>query len=142
MIGLSIHSVLEGMPIVEAFDENFRQAFVLGIVVHKIPIAITLLTLFLHFGMKPGKAFLLLFLFSLMTPLGSLLSRFIQEVTLQDISRYYRYVMAIVVGIFLHVSTSILFETDETHQYNYRKFGSVIGGIGMAFAITLIGHAH
>jgi len=142
MIGLSIHSILEGMPIVESFDSHLRHTFVTGIVIHKIPVAITLLTLFLHYGMKPRKAFLLLFVFSLMTPLGSLLSRFIAEVTQQDITYYYRYIMAVVVGIFLHVSTSILFETDETHQYNYRKFGSVIVGIGMAFAIALIGHGH
>lgn len=142
MIGLSIHSFLEGMPIVETFDTELRHTLVLGIVVHKVPIAIALLTLFLHYGMTIRRAFILLFIFSLMTPLGSLTSRFLQMVTLQDLSHYFHYVMAVVVGIFLHVSTSILFEADESHQYNLRKFLTVILGIAFAFGIALLGHAH
>ncbi|MBC8315644.1 MAG: ZIP family metal transporter [Bacteroidetes bacterium] len=142
MIGLSIHTFLEGMPIVEAFDTQLRHIFVLGIVVHKVPIAIALLTLFLHYGMNARKAFLLLFIFSLMTPLGSITSRLLQGALVQDISHYFNYVMAVVVGIFLHVSTSILFETDETHHYNYKKFLTVILGIAVAFGIALLGHGH
>jgi len=142
MIGLSIHSFLEGMPIVEAFDTELRHTFVMGIVIHKIPIAITLLTLFLHYGMSTRKAFSLLLIFSLMTPLGSITSRFVQGVVMHDISHYFNYVMAVVVGIFLHVSTSILFEADESHQYNFQKFFTIILGIAIAFGIALLGHGH
>ena len=38
------------------------------------------------------------------------------------------YIMAVVIGIFLHVSTSILFETGENHKYNLRKFITVCLG--------------
>ena len=142
MIGLSIHTFLEGMPIVEAFDTQLRHTLVLGIIIHKVPIAIALLTLFLHYGMSARKAFLLLFVFSLMTPLGSITSRLIQGAFVQDISHYFNYVMAVVVGIFLHVATSILFEADESHQYNFKKFLTVILGIAVAFGIALLGHGH
>ncbi|MFC2101688.1 ZIP family metal transporter [Bacteroidota bacterium] len=142
MLGLCIHAFLEGMPIVPSFDPETRNILVTGIIIHNIPISLALITLFLHYGMKRGKALGLLLLFSLMTPIGSMVSRFIQEATLQDISHYFNYAMALVIGIFLHVSTSILFETEENHQYNLRKFLTVILGLAVAFAITFFGHAH
>ncbi|TSA23820.1 MAG: hypothetical protein D4R67_12875 [Bacteroidetes bacterium] len=142
MIGLSIHSFLEGMPIVDSFNDHLRNTLVVGIIVHKVPIAITLLTLFLHYGMPFRKAFFLLFIFSLMTPLGSLASYVVQAVIIQDLSHYFHYVMAVVVGIFLHVSTSILFEADETHQYNWKKFLTIVLGIAFAFSIAFLGHGH
>jgi len=142
MLGLCIHAFLEGMPIVPSFDPETRNILIAGIVIHNIPISLTLVSLFLHYGMKRGKAIGLLLVFALMTPLGSLVSQVIQEATLNDISHYFNYAMAIVIGIFLHVSTSILFETEENHQYNLRKFLTVILGLAVAFAITFFGHAH
>ncbi|NQV01249.1 MAG: ZIP family metal transporter [Bacteroidia bacterium] len=142
MIGLCIHAFLEGMPIVPSFDPETRNILVTGIIIHNIPISITLVGLFLHYGMKRGRAMGLLLVFALMTPLGSVVSQFIQEATLQDISHYFNYAMALVIGIFLHVSTSILFETEENHQYNLRKFLTVILGLAVAFGISFIGHAH
>lgn len=142
MIGLSIHSFLEGMPIVDAFDPHLRNAFVTGILVHKIPIAVTLFTLFIHYGMSARKAFWLLFIFSLMTPLGSASSWILQETIVQNMGQFFRYIMAVVVGIFFHVATSILYETAENHQYNFQKFLMVILGMAMAFAIALLGHGH
>jgi len=142
MLGLCIHAFLEGMPIVPSFDPETRNILITGIIIHNIPISLTLVTLFLHYGMKRWRAIGLLFVFALMTPLGSLLSQFIQGATLNDISHYFNYAMALVIGIFLHVSTSILFEAGENHQYNMRKFLTVILGLAVAFAITFFGHAH
>ncbi|MBE0647281.1 MAG: ZIP family metal transporter [Bacteroidales bacterium] len=142
MVGLCTHAFLEGMPIVPSFDPETRNILVTGIIIHNIPISLALVTLFLHYGMTKGRAVGLLLIFALMTPLGSLVSQFIQAATLQDISHYFNYAMALVIGIFLHVSTSILFETEENHQYNFRKFLTVILGLAVAFAITYFGHAH
>jgi hypothetical protein len=36
--------------------------------------------------------------------------------------------MALVVGIFLHISTTILFETEENHKFNMVKFIAIIIG--------------
>jgi len=140
MTGLCIHAFLEGAPIIPSIDTGTRNMLVMGIIVHNIPISLTLIILFIHYGMKRGRAALLLIIFSLMTPLGSILSQFLQEVTLQDISYYLNYVMAVVIGIFLHVSTSILFETEENHQVNLRKFMTVILGLALAFGVSFLGH--
>jgi zinc transporter ZupT len=142
MTGLSIHSFLEGMPIVEGCDPDLRRTLVTGIVIHNIPITITLLALFLHYGMSVRKAFFLLLVFALMTPLGSVASRILQHFTVSDLTIYFTCALAMVVGIFLHVSTSILFETEESHQYNFQKFATIFVGIAVAFGVSMISHVH
>jgi len=72
-----------------------------------------------------------------MTPLGSIFSTIIQSLQQTNISQYFDYALAVVIGIFLHVSTSILFETSEEHQYNLKKFGVVLAGLATAFLITV-----
>jgi ZIP family metal transporter len=46
---------------------------------------------------------------------------------------YHNLMSAVVVGIFLHISSVILFETSENHQFNYRKLGVIVIGFAMAF---------
>ena len=138
LTGLCIHSFLEGMPIVGAFTMGIQHTLVLGIVIHNIPISLTLMSLFLHYGLSRKRALFFLVVFALMTPLGSILSNLIHLVTAASLSIYFNYIMAVVIGIFLHVSTSILFETEENHQYNLQKFITVCFGILVAFGLSLI----
>jgi zinc transporter ZupT len=140
LTGLCIHAFLEGMPIVPAFDPATRHILVTGIIIHNIPISLALVSLLLHYGMTRRKALGLLGIFALMSPLGSVASRLMQEAVIRDISAYFHYVMAVVIGIFLHVSTSILFETEEHHRYNLRKFLTVILGLAVAFGVSFLGH--
>ena len=79
-----------------------------------------------------------LVIFALMTPLGSILSNVIHLLSSTSIGVYFNYIMAVVIGIFLHVSTSILFETEENHRYNLQKFVTVCFGILVAFGLSLI----
>jgi hypothetical protein len=41
-------------------------------------------------------------------------------------------ILAIVVGMFLHISTTIIFETSENHRVNLIKLGAVISGLVLA----------
>jgi zinc transporter ZupT len=138
LIGLCIHSFLEGMPIVGAFTTGIQHTLVLGIVIHNIPISLTLMSLFLHYGLSKRRALFFLVVFSLMTPLGSLVSNIIHLLSAASLTVYFNYIMAVVIGIFLHVSTSILFETEENHRYNLQKFVTVCFGILVAFGLSLI----
>lgn len=138
LTGLCIHSFLEGMPIVGAFTTGIQHTLVLGIVIHNIPISLTLMSLFLHYGLSKKRAMFFLMIFALMTPLGSMLSNIIHVLTAASITIYFNYIMAVVIGIFLHVSTSILFETEENHRYNLQKFITVCFGILVAFGLSLI----
>ena len=48
-----------------------------------------------------------------------------------------------VIGIFMHVSTTILFETSEDHHYNRKKGIAILLGAGLATLGVLIPlHAH
>ena len=138
LTGLCIHSFLEGMPIVGAFTTGIQHTLVIGIVIHNIPISLTLMSLFLHYGLSKRRALFFLVIFALMTPLGSILSNVIHFLSSASIGVYFNYIMAVVIGIFLHVSTSILFETEENHRYNLQKFVTVCFGILVAFGLSLI----
>ncbi len=137
LLGLCIHSFLEGMPIAH-FDTKVQHTLVVGIVVHNIPISLTLMSLFLHYGLTRGKAFLYLAVFALMTPLGSVLGKFLESNIAASLETSFNYILAVVIGIFLHVSTSILFETEENHKYNLQKFITVVVGLAVAFGISLL----
>ena len=138
LAGLCIHAFLEGTPIVDGYDSNIRNTLVTGIIIHNIPISVTLMSLFVHYGCSLRKAFLYLVVFAMMSPAGSIASSFIHLSTASYMTVFYSYMMAVVVGIFLHVSTSILFEASDNHRYNLRKFLTVCLGILVAFGVSLL----
>ncbi len=123
-ISLCIHSFLEGFPIHQHND------MVYGVLVHKIPIA-ALVSMFL-FQSNYSKLQIIAFLlaFAAMTPLGTLISN-----TWEPIADYAHIINAIVIGIFFHISTTILFESGEGHKFNLSKFITIILGVGIAFMI-------
>lgn len=123
-ISLCIHSFLEGFPIHQHND------MVYGILVHKIPIA-TLISMFL-FQSKFSKLQIIAFLvvFTVMTPLGTFISN-----TANLSSNIIHGINAIVIGIFFHISTTILFESGDGHKFNLSKFISIILGVGIAYFI-------
>ena len=40
---------------------------------------------------------------------------------------------AVVVGIFFHISTVILFESTENHKFNIKKFGVIVLGFLISY---------
>ena len=65
-----------------------------------------------------------------MTPLGSYLAGHAQWV-----EAYYAPITSLVIGVFLHISTVILFESSEGHSFNLRKILVIILGILFAYFI-------
>lgn len=123
-VSLSIHAVLEGFPI------HANENLLYGIIVHKIPIAIILTSFFFASNISHLKTFIFLSLFALMTPFGSYLSE-----NVSFLNNYYTEISALVVGIFLHISTTILFESSEGHKFNITKLLVIIAAIGIAYFI-------
>ena len=119
---LCIHSLLEGLPI------ESNDTIIYGILIHKIPIAIILSIFLLGSRIKPLHAGLFMVLFSIMTPLGTFLAH-----TVNILSNYAIYLNALVIGVFLHISTVILFESSEGHKFNLRKLLVIIFGITIAY---------
>tara|TARA_R110002051_G_scaffold8755_2_gene36015 strand:+ start:14704 stop:15375 length:672 start_codon:yes stop_codon:yes gene_type:complete len=123
-ISLCIHSLLEGLPI------GTNNTIIYGILIHKIPIAIILSIFLLGSNIKPFHAGLFVVLFSIMTPLGTYLAH-----TIELLSTYGIYLNALVIGVFLHISTVILFESSEGHKFNLRKLLVIIFGITIAYFV-------
>ena len=120
IIGLSIHAFLEGMPMVD-IDGDLHQGLLYGIVLHNIPIALVLVGLFLNNGYSFWRSLVLLTIFAVMTPLGSLCNLFLipQNEILQSL------LMGVVVGILLHVSVSILFDHDH-NSFSWGKLALIL----------------
>ena len=123
-ISLSIHAILEGLPVQS--NENLLY----GIIVHKIPIAIILTSFFFASSLSHAKTIIFLLLFAFMTPLGSYLAE-----TVPVIENYSTELTALVVGIFLHISTIILFESSEGHKFNFTKLFVILLAIIIAYFI-------
>lgn len=121
-ISLSIHSVLEGVPI----DHNHTMLY--GILIHKIPIAIILSIFLINSKIKSIHALLFMILFSVMTPLGTFLAA-----NVDFLSTISPQLNAVAVGVFLHISTVILFETSEGHKFNLGKLLVIILGVLIAY---------
>ncbi|MDR6300364.1 ZIP family metal transporter [Mesonia maritima] len=121
-VSLCIHALIEGYPI------HTNHHLLYGVVVHKIPVAIIISSFLLTSNLSKGKILFFLILFALMTPLGSLLHQ--HFAVLAEIENY---VHALVIGIFLHVSTTILFESSKNHQFSFSKTISIVVGIAIAY---------
>lgn len=131
MIALSVHSFLEGMPLAGVINET-KKSLATGIFFHNVPIAIALMSMLIQSGQKKANAILWLIVFALMTPIGALTGNLL-EGSFGLITHYSNYLMAIVVGIFLHVSTTILFESSEQHRFHLIKLATILAGMGLAF---------
>ncbi len=120
-ISLCIHSFLEGFPI------HHHNEMVYGVLIHKIPIA-TLITAFLlqsNYSKVQITGFLVVFM--IMTPLGTFISNNMFLPT-----NYIDVINAIVIGIFLHIATTILFEIGEGHKFNLSKLVVICLGVFIA----------
>jgi zinc and cadmium transporter len=133
LIGICIHSFLEGMPL-SANNANLelKNTLLTGIVIHNIPISMVLMGLFVRSGIKKPTAVILLIVFALAAPFGTITSYFIGTEFIKNLTDYSDIILAVVVGIFLHISTTILFETDEHHHFNLYKFIAIILGASVA----------
>ncbi len=123
-ISLCIHSFLEGFPIHQHND------MVYGVLVHKIPIAALMTSYLLQSSFSKVQIVLFLVVFASMTPLGTLISN-----TVELVEGYVYYINAIVIGIFFHISTIILFESSEGHKFNLSKLVVIVLGVVVAYLI-------
>jgi zinc and cadmium transporter len=118
-ISLCIHAFSEGLPIHNA-DDNLLWA----IVIHKIPIAVVLTTFLIQTKYPKKTTYVFLIVFALMSPLGVLFGDKILFFTTYTLE-----ITALIIGVFLHISTIILFESTENHKFNLKKFIAIHLGI-------------
>lgn len=144
MISLCLHAFLEGMPLAH---RAFQNELVFGIALHHIPAAFALGSLLLQTRLSKTAIAVLLAVFALATPLGYMLSYGISAGNLGNLEQHFSKIMAVVIGIFLHISTTILFESSSAdhHTFNRQKLVAVLLGIAVSLLNFLFfgyGHVH
>lgn len=139
MISLCLHGFLEGMPL--AKDQNNELIF--GISLHHIPAAFALASILVQNHFKPKGVIFYIAIFAIMAPAGYYFSLSLSNGGISGMEPYFNKVMGIVIGIFLHISTTILFESSADHKINKRKMLAVLLGIAIALiGFFLAGHNH
>jgi zinc and cadmium transporter len=128
MISLCLHAFLEGMPL--AKDQNNELIF--GIALHHIPAAFALASILVQNHFKAKGVVFYISIFAMMAPVGYYFSLSLSNGSIGGMEPYFNKVMGIVIGIFLHISTTILFESSADHKINKRKMIAVLLGIGVA----------
>ncbi|QNN40345.1 ZIP family metal transporter [Pedobacter roseus] len=136
MISLCLHAFLEGMPLAK----EQHNELIFGISLHHIPAAFALASILMQNHFKKGSIILYLILFAVMAPLGFYVSVGLSNGTIGGLDAYFNKIMGIVIGIFLHISTTILFESSADHKINTRKMIAVLLGIGVALIGFFAGH--
>ena len=129
--GLSIHSFLDGIPVsIKHLEQIGNHSLLYGIALHKIPEGFAMASIFLYSKYKKITVVMVLLLFSLVAPAGALISSYLQDIN----SSFFTILIAIVAGSFLHISTTILFESESTggHNLSYKKIITIILGAGIS----------
>jgi zinc transporter ZupT len=140
LFALCVHAFLEGgmlaQPVGEGpiYDVN---AILLGIALHRAPAAFALMTV-LTFQLNSRKAALPhLIGFSLAAPFGLLLSSYLANHEILS-GTGLMYLYALVSGNFLHISTTIVFESSPEHRFNAKKLAVSIAGALLAVAVEFV----
>ncbi|MBE5319763.1 ZIP family metal transporter [Pedobacter sp. MR2016-19] len=136
MISLCLHAFLEGMPLAK----EQHNELIFGISLHHIPAAFALASILMQNHYKKGSIVFYLIVFAIMAPLGFYVSVGLSNGTIGGLDAYFNKIMGIVIGIFLHISTTILFESSADHKINTRKMIAVLLGIGVALIGFFAGH--
>jgi len=146
MIGLFLHAFLEGTllsqdGILVAHDHAAHEGhhhhhgsnnLMFGIMLHKGPEAFALVAVLMS-ALKKRWVFALLVIFALASPLGMVLSSvlFDQELIGRGALNVF---YGMVAGGFLHISTTIFFESSPDHRFHLNKV--IISIIAFALAIS------
>jgi zinc and cadmium transporter len=135
LAGLCLHAFIEAMALGDPrthYDPASRRLLLYSIVLHNFPVSIALLGMLLQSGMGRRAALFWLGVFAIMAPLGMSLS------ALTFLAAYTRELTAIVIGIFMHISTTILFESSEIHRFDVAKLAAIIIGTGLGFLSLML----
>jgi zinc transporter ZupT len=130
-VALSIHAFIEGMPFGQAHDHG---SLLIGILLHKMPVAFVLGIMLKEMTTKRLELLIPLVVFSMMSPLGSLAY---QALALDQDVTIFSGVMAFVMGMLLHISTTVLFEADKGHKFNFLKLGVIAASLVFSYFVTM-----
>lgn len=144
LIALCVHAFLEGgmlaQPVTMAGQPHYDQnAILLGIALHRAPAAFALMTVLAFQLGSRKKALPHLIVFSIAAPVGLLLSTMLANHEILTASGMVA-LYALVCGNFLHISTTIVFESSPEHRFNAQKMAVAVVGALLAVAVEYMMH--
>lgn len=140
LFALCIHAFLEGAMLAKPTTMGSIynvNAILLGIALHRAPAAFALMTVLASQLHSRNRALPHLFGFSLAAPMGLLLSTYLANHEVISATGLL-YLYALVCGNFLHISTTIVFESSPEHRFNAKKMAVSIVGALLAVGMEYI----
>jgi zinc transporter ZupT len=140
LTALCVHAFLEGAMLGQPVSATFNydtNAILLGIALHRAPAAFALMTVLAHQLHSKNKAVPHLVVFSFAAPIGLLISTYLMEEEVLTASAL-TFLYALVSGNFLHISTTIVFESSPDHRFNARKLTVAVLGALVAVGVEYI----
>ena len=136
LISLSLHSFMEGMPLGSGLLENSKSelSFLFGIVSHEMPAAFAMVSILKASHVKTKLLQWFIVIYASMSAMGAGISSLLKN---SVDPHMFEYLMAFVVGTFLHIATTILFENSEEHRFSRNKVLAIIGGVCLAALVSL-----
>jgi zinc transporter ZupT len=136
-ISLWIHALIEGMPFGanaeahagHAHAHHHEHSLLWGITLHKFTESFVFAALLIQVVQNKVKASIWLVLFAMVAPIGALIYHFTDGLAFLQQENTLSLVTALLIGIILHVATTILFESEEGHRFNRMKFLFIILGL-------------
>lgn len=156
MLGLGVHAMIEGMPMLheeiaieasseehihnhhdhvhlEASKDGLTTKFITAVIMHKIPVTVVFGIFMLSLGIKARSYFLLLGIFSLTTPVGAILGKYLQNI--QHLAEIKGLLMAFSTGMLLHIITSIMFEHGHSKKENNLHIILILIAIALGYVL-------
>ncbi|MNY40518.1 ZIP Zinc transporter [compost metagenome] len=121
-----------------------HNALIFGISLHHIPAAFALASILMQSKFNRNSVLFYISIFAIMAPLGFYVSFGLSNGSIGGVENYFNKIMGIVIGIFLHISTTILFESSVDHKVSKRKMIAVLSGVAIALIgyFSAGGHSH
>jgi len=128
LLSLCLHSYAEGIPFADP-EVAGDLPFLFGVLLHKMPMAVALATVLLRSGTTGLSSWLMLLVFALAAPLGIGTGILIGT---EDGHGFLHDMLGLAIGMLLHISTTIIFESAPDHRFNATRFMAVLIGAGLA----------
>ncbi len=140
LAGLGVHSFMEGLPLGFNYRlPNTDTALYLAVAAHKLPEAMLVATIIRTAKGTSLTALGMLVLFALFTPAASIIASFLGT-RYHAISQVVGILIPIVAGAFIHIATTIFFESGtKQHALTWQKTVAILTGVALG-AATLLAH--
>jgi zinc and cadmium transporter len=142
-LALFIHSLSDGSILAHphtatcTHSKHTHFPLLIGIVMHKIPVAFTLTIMMLSLQYKIKHILIIIFVFALSSPIGMLTVQYLYNNSILNTEQL-KSLSALISGSFLYISTTIFFEHTPNHNFDIKKILASLSGAGLALATEYI----